>query len=167
MKKVIDGKVYNTETGTEISRQKSTGRESTLYRTPKGAFFRYVHTIWEGEHNSITPLSTKEAKELYELFDDPRMSWEAAFNETPVEPEPDRGRPPLYAEPMTQTAVMLTQEMIDWLKAQPAGVSATVRSLIENAMEETAETLPLTPDQRAEQEKRIREYLQAPPWKGE
>lgn len=48
MKKVIDGKMYNTETATEISSAgNSLGRGDfrhyyeTLYRTKKGAFFLY------------------------------------------------------------------------------------------------------------------------------
>lgn len=132
MKKVINGKLYNTDTATILSRQKSTGRESYLYRTPRGAFFRHTETIWEGERDSIIPLTAEEAKELFELFDDPRMSWEEAFNETPAEPEP-LGRPPLFGEKMKQTAVWLTDEMIAWLKDQ-GSISETIRSLIGKAM---------------------------------
>ena len=132
--KVVNGKRYNTETATLLSKNKSTGRESFLYRTPRGAFFRHTETIWEGERDSIIPLTVAEAKELFELFDDPKMSWEDAFNEISAEPEPEPGRPPLYGEKMKQTAVWLPVEMADWLKAQPGGVSETIRGLIAQAM---------------------------------
>lgn len=134
MKKVINGKRYNTETGTLLAKNKSTGRESYLYRTPRGAFFRYTETIWEGEHDSITPLTVAEAKELFELFNDPRLDWESAFNEIPAEPEPEPGRPPIYGEKMRQTAIWLPEEMAEWLKDQPGSISETLRGLIAQAM---------------------------------
>jgi hypothetical protein len=47
---------------------------------------------------------------------------------------PAPGRPPLYDKTMRQTAVWLPEHMLAWLKAQPGGVSETMRALIEAAM---------------------------------
>lgn len=45
------------------------------------------------------------------------------------------GRPPLYAEKMKQTALYLTADMINWLKAQPEKtMSEAVRRIITQAM---------------------------------
>lgn len=134
MKKVIGGKRYNTETGVLLARNKSTGRENYLYRTPNGAYFRHTETIWEGEHDSINPLTVDEAKNLFENYNDTRMEWEEAFNEIPTEPEPELGRPPIYGAAMKQTAIWLPTEMTDWLKHQPNSISDTIRSLIDQAM---------------------------------
>lgn len=45
------------------------------------------------------------------------------------------GRPPLYSEPMKQTAVLLPTEMIEWLSHQPGGMSETIRQMISEKME--------------------------------
>ena len=45
------------------------------------------------------------------------------------------GRPPLFSKKMKQTAVWLTEEMIEWLKSQPGTMSEVVRSLIQDAMD--------------------------------
>ena len=46
----------------------------------------------------------------------------------------DVGRPPFYSKKMKQTAIWLTEEMIDWLKKQPGTMSEVLRNLIEDAM---------------------------------
>lgn len=85
MKKVIDGKIYNTETAVElayynngVSQNDFTYIDESLYRTRKGNFFlageggamtRYAHrcsdnTTCGGE--GIFPLTEKEAREWVE-----------------------------------------------------------------------------------------------------
>jgi hypothetical protein len=44
------------------------------------------------------------------------------------------GRPTFYSKKMKQTAIWLTEEMIDWLKKQPGTMSEVLRTLIEDAM---------------------------------
>ena len=44
------------------------------------------------------------------------------------------GRPSIYDKPMKQTALWLTDEMIEWLKAQPGSMSEQLRSMIEEKM---------------------------------
>lgn len=46
------------------------------------------------------------------------------------------GRPPIYSEAMRQTAIFLPEHMITWLKAQPGGMSETVRKLVQAAMDQ-------------------------------
>jgi hypothetical protein len=146
MSKVIGGKKYNTETATLIasdvywdgSNHERNGRNTWLYRTPKGAFFQVIGTQWQGERDTLEPLSEAEAKELYERLDDENaVPWEEAFGREPEEPEP--GRPPLYGETMIQVGIRMPREMNDWLNAQPDGASATVRRLIEQAMQEAVD----------------------------
>lgn len=50
-------------------------------------------------------------------------------------PVEEPGRPPLYGETMTQTAVRLPGYQIDWLKQQPEGISAKLRELVDQAMQ--------------------------------
>lgn len=47
------------------------------------------------------------------------------------------GRPPIYSEAMRQTAIFLPEHMITWLKAQPGGMSETVRKLVQVAIDRT------------------------------
>lgn len=42
------------------------GRNTFLYRTPKGNFFAVTLTQWQGEHDSLEPISEGEAIQLYE-----------------------------------------------------------------------------------------------------
>lgn len=44
------------------------------------------------------------------------------------------GRPTFYSKKMKQTAVWLTDEMIEWLKSQPGTMSVVIRKLIQDAM---------------------------------
>jgi len=82
MKKVIDRKVYNTETAEAIAtndfsdgtNKYNCGRTSSLYRTKKGNYFIVHLTCWQGEENSLRPLSLAEAigeyEKMFEEYDD-------------------------------------------------------------------------------------------------
>ena len=50
--------------------------------------------------------------------------------------EASLGRPTYYDKPMTQTAIWLPDEMIEWLKEQPGGMGENIRCLIKQAMED-------------------------------
>ena len=77
MKSIINGKLYDTNTASAIadnefqdgSNRLNCGRATTLYRTAKGAFFAYHETCWQGERDTIEPLSIEAARELYEALD--------------------------------------------------------------------------------------------------
>ena len=74
MRKIIQGKVYDTNTATEIASDyywdgqnfQRHGRNTYLYATPRGAFFAHHTTLWQGENDQIEPLSASDARELYD-----------------------------------------------------------------------------------------------------
>jgi len=37
-----------------------------LYRTPNGAYFTYTCTQWQGEQDTLIPITQEEAIDLYE-----------------------------------------------------------------------------------------------------
>ena len=142
MKRVIGGKVYNVATATPVASDEfwdgrnfeRHGRNTFLYRTPRGAFFEVNLSQWQGERNTIIPLTRDEAMALYDELPEHELEYEQAFGEEPGEPEPEPGRPPLYGETMIQISVRLPAKMNEWLNAQSDGVSGTVRKLIETAI---------------------------------
>jgi hypothetical protein len=93
MRAVIGRKVYDTTTavflagddhwdGHNFERQ---GRQTFLYRTPKGAFFATHLTCWQDEQDRIEPLTLDEAVELFEGMSEQRVSFEEAFPGVKVE----------------------------------------------------------------------------------
>lgn len=91
MKRVINGKLYNTETATEIATDKywdgsnwdRHGRTTTLYKTPKGNYFSYFETRWQGERDSLTVVEIEEAKEIYEALPEHKVEYLEAFGKEP------------------------------------------------------------------------------------
>lgn len=74
MERIVERKKYSTETAALIasdeywdgSNFERSGRNTFLYRTPKGAYFTVNLTQWQGERNTLTPVTLLEAIELYE-----------------------------------------------------------------------------------------------------
>lgn len=138
MTQVIGGRRYSIKTATLLASDEywdghnweRHGRNAFLYRTGKGAYFQANLTQWQGERDTITPLSRQEAMELWEHLPEKALEYEAAFDVVVEE----AGRPPLYDEPMKQTAVWLPEHMIAWLKDQPGTMSKAMRRLIDQAM---------------------------------
>lgn len=72
--RIIDRKRYDVKTATLIAHDaywdgqnhERRGRNTFLYRTPRGAFFTVTLTQWEGERDSLTPVTQDEAIKLYE-----------------------------------------------------------------------------------------------------
>lgn len=93
MKRVINKKAYNTETAERIATNDfsngndkfNLGRTESLYRTKKGSYFEVNYTVWEGESNSLTPLSKDEAEVVYEKMFDRIIEFELAFPDMEVE----------------------------------------------------------------------------------
>lgn len=93
MRVVIRGKQYDTEMAEAIAdnefadgtNRMNTGRSTTLYKTKKGNFFEFNETCWQGEHDTIIPLSKDEAKELFENLRNQNVEFEDTFGETPEE----------------------------------------------------------------------------------
>jgi hypothetical protein len=92
MEKVIGGKKYDTDTATAIAdnefsdgtNRMSHGRATTLYKTAKESFFALHETCWQGEHDTIEPLTKDQAKDLYEGLTN-QKPFEEAFGEQPEE----------------------------------------------------------------------------------
>lgn len=139
IKRVINGKRYDTNTATILasneywdgSNFERGGRNTHLYRSKGGAYFVVYSSQWQGESTKLEPLTREEAIELYEELQEQYVGYEEAFD-TVVEEA--AGRPSLYDKPMKQTAVWLTEEMIEWIKTQPGSMSDQLRDMIEEKM---------------------------------
>lgn len=67
MKRIINGKKYDTETATSLlSKSGGLGRETELYVTKKKNYFLVHWTNWQNENDYIEPISKEEAKEFCE-----------------------------------------------------------------------------------------------------
>ena len=53
-----------------------------------------------------------------------------------MENDPKPGRPPLYGESLVNISARLKIDEIEWLRRQPDGLSGTLRSLIDQAMQD-------------------------------
>jgi hypothetical protein len=140
MKRVVNGMRYNVGTAILLASDEywdghnfeHGGRNTFLYKTRGGAFFQVNLTQWQGERDTLEPLSRQEAMELYERLEEHNVTYEQAFDV--VVEEAVSGRPTFYDQPMKQTAIWLPDEMIAWLKAQPQNMGETIRDLIKTAM---------------------------------
>ena len=74
MTRIVERKKYSTETATLIasdeywdgSNWERSGRNTFLYRTPGGEYFTVNLTQWQGERNTLTPITQDEAIDLFE-----------------------------------------------------------------------------------------------------
>ena len=72
--RIIDRKKYSVATATLIADDvywdghnfERQGRNEFLYRTPNGAYFTVNLTQWQGERDTLTPVTLEAAIELYE-----------------------------------------------------------------------------------------------------
>jgi hypothetical protein len=141
MTKVIAGKRYTVKTATLIADNEywdgnnfeRGGHNTFLYKTRGGAFFTVRLTQWQGERDNITPASREEAMQLWDDLPEHAVEYGQAFDA--VVEEASAGRPSYFGEAMKSTNLWLPQEMIDWLKAQEGGMSETIRTLINIAMQ--------------------------------
>ena len=90
---IIDRRRYDTDTATLLAGDdywdghnwERGGRQTFLYRTPKGAYFATYLTAWQGERDSLRPLDVDEAIALYESLPERRLEFEDAFPGVEVE----------------------------------------------------------------------------------
>ena len=69
MNKIIGGKKYDTETAICVySGDWYRGHKTEIYKKKSGEFFSLSLTQWQGEENTIDPLSLDEAKSQLENF---------------------------------------------------------------------------------------------------
>ena len=93
MNEVIGGKRYRTETATLIASDaywdghnyERRGRNTFLFKTPKGNYFAQHQTQWQGENDRIEPLDQAEAVSLYESLQEKEVVFEIAFPGVTVE----------------------------------------------------------------------------------
>lgn len=72
--KIVDKKRYDVRTATLIAHDaywdghnfERRGRNTFLYRTPRGRYFTVTLSQWQGERDTLTPIDLDEAIELYE-----------------------------------------------------------------------------------------------------
>lgn len=139
MKRVVNGQRYNVATATLLASDEywdgnnfeRHGRNTFLYKTRGGAFFVVKLSMWQGEKDSIEPISRHEAVSLYEELPEHNIEYEEAFDA--VIEEAIGGRPTYYGQAMKQTTIWLPEEMLAWLKSTPS-MSETIRDLIKQAM---------------------------------
>ena len=88
MTRIIDRKRFSTKTAELIAGNdywdghnfERHGRQLFLYRTPKGAFFTVSLSCWQGERDTLEPVSQDEAIELFEgALTEHRVDYEDAF----------------------------------------------------------------------------------------
>jgi len=91
---VVGGKRYNTETATLLAGDdywdghnwERSGRNSFLFRTPKGAYFVQRRSQWQGESDGATEVLTHdEAMAIYDSMRERRVEFEEAFPGVTVE----------------------------------------------------------------------------------
>lgn len=84
MKKVIDGKIYNTETAEEIATYQTPGGRlgddfevvrETLYQTKKGAYFLYGRGFAEGWGSPVPGGGTGMGGDLRALSHTQALAW--------------------------------------------------------------------------------------------
>ncbi len=93
MKAVIGGVRYDTEKAQIIAHDcywdghnmERNGRNTYLYKTPNGRYFLVRLTLWQGERDSIEPLTKDEAIYFYEQLLEKEVEFEEAFPGEPVE----------------------------------------------------------------------------------
>lgn len=92
--RIIDRKRYDVETATLIAHDvywdghnmERSGRNTFLYRTPNGHYFTVMLTMWQGEKDTLTPVSQDEAITLYEgRLSEHEVDYEEAFPGVDVE----------------------------------------------------------------------------------
>ncbi len=84
---VVAGKRYRTDTATLIAHDEywngynceQGGRNTFLFRTPKGNFFVQHQSLLPGEINKIVPLETNEAIALYQSLHEKEVPFRVVF----------------------------------------------------------------------------------------
>ncbi len=87
MKRVIDGKRYDTKTASVIASNEywdgnkydRGGTNTHLYRTPNGRYFVVYSTCWQGARSRIEALTQQQAMEMYEQLPKAAVEYEEAF----------------------------------------------------------------------------------------
>ena len=84
---IVDRKRYSTATATLLAGDdhwdghnfERHGRNRFLYITPNGGYFVIDLTQWQGETDSLTPVSKGDAESLFSAMTDHRVDYADAF----------------------------------------------------------------------------------------
>lgn len=84
---VVERKRYSTATATLLAGDdywdgnnwERHGRNRFLYRTPKGSYFVVCLSQWQGEGDSLTPVTEGEAVQEFEGMREQRVEYAEAF----------------------------------------------------------------------------------------
>lgn len=130
--KFVKGHRYNTAISTLLASDTNEPNSihEYLYRTARGLFFLVEKPENQETDPKVIPLNEEEAKQHFDRLTNKLKSKHEAFTMD----EEQQGRPPIFDEPMKQTAIWLPKEMIKWLKSQPGTMSEVIRNLIKQAM---------------------------------
>ena len=88
MTRIVDRKKYSVATAALLasdeywdgSNWERHGRNTFLYRTPNGSYFTVNMTQWQGESDTLTPVTLDEAIDLYEnSLSEHEVKYSAAF----------------------------------------------------------------------------------------
>jgi hypothetical protein len=93
LSEIVRGKRYSVKTAVLLAGDdffdggnfERRGRNTFLYRTPKGNYFSVSLTQWQGERTTLQPLSQDEALTLYESLSEKRIEAEEAFPGVKIE----------------------------------------------------------------------------------
>jgi len=93
MTRVVNGKRYDVSKATLIAHDvywdghnfERSGRNHFLYRTPNGRSFEVTLTLWQGEQDSLQPVSEQEALMIYEELSEHPVEFEEAFPDVEIE----------------------------------------------------------------------------------
>lgn len=93
MEAVIDGKRYRVSTAELLASDafwdgrnwERKGRNTFLYRTQNGRYFKLLMTTWPGERGHLEALEPDVAKQLWETLPEQTMTIEEAFPGTEIE----------------------------------------------------------------------------------
>jgi len=94
MVRIVERKRYDTETAKLLAHDvywdghnmERHGRNTWLLRTPRGAYFTVTRSMWQGESDTLTPVSQDEAIELYEgALREHEVAYAEAFPDVTVE----------------------------------------------------------------------------------
>jgi hypothetical protein len=92
MSEVVNGKRYSVKGATQIAGDdywdghnfERSGQNNFLYRTRAGNYFAVHLTCWQGQTDTIEPLSLEEAQDLFESLREHSVEYEEAFPDTVV-----------------------------------------------------------------------------------
>lgn len=93
MTEVIDRKRYDVKKSVLLAGNdywdghnwERSGTQRFLYKTLNGRYFEVNLTQWQGEQDSITPLSEDEAYDSFESLSEKRVSFAEAFPNVKIE----------------------------------------------------------------------------------